>query len=85
MAVDIIRYVDASDDQIIEAVVSGIVPREGELVELGGQTYQATDVIYRVARRVDDFLDRDDKVHIAIVSLEHIEYQDNAPPEANDE
>ena len=43
------------------------------MAEIGGGTYQVTDVSYRIADRLDDFLDRDDLVHIAIVSVEPIE------------
>jgi hypothetical protein len=79
MAVDIIRYVDGESEEILEAVVSSIVPRAGEMVTIGDTTYQAGETSYVVSQRLDDFLDRDDKVHIAVVTLEAVELEDSVP------
>ena len=73
MAVDIVRYHDTENETIVREVVSSIVPRTGETAEIGSGTYQVRDVSYRVSERLDDFLDRDDLVHVAIVAIEPIE------------
>jgi hypothetical protein len=77
MAVDIVRYVDSETEEILEALVSSIVPRSGEVVTIGDTVYRAGETSYVVSQRLDDFLDRDDIVHIAVVSLEAVEFEDN--------
>ena len=77
MAVDIVRYVDSETEEILEAVVSSIVPRAGEAVTIGDTTYQAGETSHIVSQRLDDFLDRNDMVHIAVVSLEAVELEDS--------
>lgn len=77
MAVDIVRYVDGESEEILEAVVSSIVPRAGEVVTIGDTTYRAGETAYIVSQRLDDFLDRNDMVHIAVVSLEAVELEDS--------
>jgi hypothetical protein len=77
MAVDIVRYVDSESEAILEVVVSSIVPRVGEAVTLGSSTYRTVDVSYLVSQRLDDFLERDDMVHIAVVIVEEVELEDD--------
>jgi hypothetical protein len=73
MAVDIVRYHDTENETIVREVVSSVVPRTGETADIGSDTYQLTDISYRIAERLGDFLDRDGLVHIAIVAVEPIE------------
>lgn len=79
MAVDIVRYVDSESEEILDAVVSSIVPRPREMVTLGNNIYRTTDISYIVSRRLDDFLDRDDMVHIAVVTVIQHEFEDSPP------
>ena len=77
MAVDIVRYHDTENETIVREVVSSVVPRTGETAEIGSGTYQVKNVSYRVSERLDDFLDRDDLVHVAIVAVEPIEVRED--------
>ena len=79
MAVDIVRYIDVERDEILEAVVSSIVPRVGEAVTIGSYFHEILSVSHLVSERLDDFLDRDDKVHIAVVDVERIKLEDSPP------